>query len=375
MRKTFFMFVGALAVGLVMGPVLGGTAHALTGEGTAGASLTEEQKNEKRLLFSQYVEEELARREKKKYEERAKQPETRDKFTLINKATALYGYDSNANLDSSRRGDVFHQDTVEGAFKIDRPEFKPFVWPGKIGITWSSEYLDYDSNNSLDSHITTVTGLTEERLSDKFSLKFNYDFSVVRYLNNDQSNYFGNKLKTTLAHNLTNVFSHSFFAAVDSKNFRDRKSSTVENLPSDDNRRDWGTEIGYGARLIPRPTTFIGVTTALKTNQSSDSYNDYNDYDSWKLNGYVYHQFNEKFSAVGFSGYDHKAYDNRRFLKIAGDIRTEEDDFYYAGGYLYYDLTKHWQATVQYLYKENLSNDASQEYTGYTLNTGLSLIF
>ncbi len=354
-------------------PLLSSPANAAEGSGT---NLSEEQKLEKRLLFNQYVEDELARKEREKYQKKAAaQPEQKEKQMWISRITSAYGYDSNANLDSSRRGDFYLQETFEGDFKIDRPVFKPLIWPGKIGIGWNSELIHYNSYGSLTSHITTVSAYTEEKLNDKLTLKLNYDFSVVRYLTNDQLDYAGHKFKPTVTYLISQHFSHSVYASIGAKNFRDRKSSTPNNLLTDDNRRDWDAEAGYGLKWTPSQTTFIGVNTGVKMNRSNDAFNDYNDYAGYKLGGYIYRKLDDRFSLVAFTGYDHKDYDSRAFVKVPGELGIEKDDFYYVGGYFYYDINPHWQANLSYLYKENISSDASQDYTGWILSSGLALIF
>ena len=341
-------------------------AHA---DGSSIHTLNEEQKTEKRLLFNQYIEDELERARKKKSSEG--QPPA--KKNLISRVSAAYGYDSNVNLDSSHRGDQFFQATAEGSFDFVRRANFPTPWEAKMGLTGYAEYLAYESMEGSDYNSSTLSGFTEERLTPQSALKLQYDLNIVRYMNNDQLTYLGHKFKSTLMHYPTQHFSHNIFVSYERKDFRDRKALSVSDLPLDRLRKDDYYEAGYGTRYYPTDRTYLGATLAWKWNDSNDLFHDFSDYDGYKVNGFIYQKLTGRFSVVGFLGYDHKDYSARTF--ITGSDRTEKDDFYYYGGYVYHDLNKNWQAFLSYLYKQNNSNDPAQEYVGYTSGAGLNLTF
>lgn len=338
-------------------------------EDSQSNTLTEEQKNEKRLLFSQYVEEQFEQAKKKKAEE----AQAATQKPLITRVSSSYGYDSNVNLDSSHRGDAFYQGSAEGSVEFGKSIALPLPWEGKSGVKWYTEVLAYESMEASDYHTSTITPFVEEKLSPQLNLKMTYDLNIVRYFNNDQLTYFGHKFKPTLTHYTTQHFSQNTFASYELKYFRDRRALSPSSLPLDGTRRDDYYESGYGVRYYPTDKTFMGITAAWKLNDSNDLYHDTNDYDGYKINGFIYQKFNDRVSAVGFVGYDRKNYPSKTF--VTGSAVTEKDDFYYWGGYAYYDLNKNWQAFLSYLYKQNNSNDPAQEYVGYTSSGGFNLSF
>lgn len=349
-------------------------ASSLVHAAELATTLSEDQKTEKRLLFNQYVEDELARAAKRKYEQQKQKRVDEVKTPWLSKFSVVTGHDNNVNLTSMRKGDGYFQETAEGFFKFDRPEIRPLVWPGKIGVNWYGEIFNYGSITATDYETLTISAFTEDKFNETISLKTAYDFTLIHYDYNDQLNYSEHKIKPTLIHALAKGLSHQVFVVGDVKLFRDRMAVNEAYLPDDDFRRDHYYEAGHGVRWSPNPETYIGTTLAWKKNDSNDKFNRYNDYDGYKANGYVYRKLTERFSTVVLGGYDHKDYRSRLFTADRVS-QTQADDFFYAGSYLYYDISANFQATISYLYKQNYSNDASMEYSGATVSGGLSINF
>ena len=360
----FFLAIPVVFCLFILKPYFATAAETETGV------LTAEEKAEKRLLFNQYVEDELARAEKKKYEERQA---AATKKLLISKATMAYGYDNNVNSDSNREGDGFFQEIFEGSFKIDRPDIKPFVWPGKIGVNWYTEFYNYETHEASSYNSNTLTFFTEEKPNSNFTLRLSYDLNLLRYPDSDQLTYWSHKFKPTLTQVLTPNLSQNIYTSYELKEYRDKFTLSPANLPQSDHRDDKYYELGYGLRALFWEKTYLGATTAYKRNDSTDAFNDYNDYSGYKITGYVYQEFTKKYSAVIFSGFDDKHYDSRP--RSATVNLPEIDRFTYVGGYFYVNFTKNWQGFFSWMYKENNSNVPLLEYADNTTSTGLSYTF
>lgn len=332
------------------------------------AELTDQQKSEKRLLFNQYVDQEVQKMKQKKTEEEA----AAKNKPWLSRFSSAYGYDSNVNLDSSRRGDGFFQEQVEGFLEFKRPA-TPLTPQGKMLFEWYAEFFDYENTESLNYQNADLKLSTEDPLANNFSLRWLYDVNYIRYTHNDQLTNFDHKFKASAIHTLTRQLNHQVYISYDLKDFRDRKALDSEDLPSKHGRDDDLYELGYAVRWAPTDSTFLGTTVACKLNDSNDQYNDISDYEGYKLNGYIYQKLGAAFSTVFFAGYDHKDYPSKVFE--VGSSAVQRDDFFYLGDYFYWDIANHVQAFLSYLYKQNYSKDSSQEYSGYTVSLGLSLTF
>ncbi len=363
-RKNPTLFI--LAVSLLIFTLSSKNAWS---EGESASDLTIEQKQEKRLLFNQYVEDEIARREKEKY----KNKQEEQKKTWISKVSSVYGYDSNVNLNSSHRGDGFFQETMEGSFKIDRPSIPAIASAGRLGVNWYNEFYEYENTETLSYQTSSISVFTEEKINPKLKLKLAYEFSNLRYYHNDQLNYYGHKAKPTFTYYFSDHLSVNFYTSYEYRDYISRKALDNANGPSGEGRVDGYYELGIGPRFYPTDKTYIGGTLALKWNDSNDAFHQYNDYDGWKANGFIYQKLNDRFSTVALAGYDYKNYASRTFQ--ADSAETEEDRLFYLGDNLYYDFNKNWQVFCSYVYKQNDCNDPLLEFSGYTMSAGVNFTF
>ena len=324
----------------------------------AVADLTEEEKIEKRLQFNQFVEEELARAESERSSAGT------DKLWKFSSSSS-YGYDSNVNLDSMRRGDGFFQQIFEGGAEK--------TWgPGRWRLKGSAEFFKYDNHESSDYRSLILAPSFETQIAPKTDFKLQYELNSFHYIQNADLNYLGHRLRPSISYQYNKKFTQTFYTLAEWKDFGTRKALTAADTDSDHLRSDKGYEAGTGLRFSPDTKKVLGVTVAYKTNDSNDLFHDFNDSEGMKLSGYAYFQLPRKFSTIAYGGYHFKKYEARTFL--TGSDETQEDDFFYLGNSLYYDVSPSWQVVFSYLYKQNYSNDPAQTYSGYTLTAGMNLM-
>lgn len=362
------MFVLMVALGAALPAVSWADA-----ETDRSAVLSQEQKEDRRLLFNQYVEEEITRREREKYRTR---PAQKKQKIWVAKFSALYGYDSNVNANASRRGDGYFQQTLSGSFKVDRPDLPFLPWSGKLGFSGYLDFYNYENFEASSYQTTLLSVFTEEQLTERLQLKLAYELNALRYPDNDQLTYFGHRIRPTLTVFVSKSSSLSFYALHEWRDYRDRKAIDESNLPQEDGRDDRYMEAGINPKYYPDARTYWSATAAVKHNDSNDVFRDYSDYDGWKANTIFYRKLGGPVAAALIGGYDFKQYKSLTFSTFEnGPFETQADHLFYGGLYLYVDLRDGWQATGSYLYKQNESNNPRLDWSGYTMSLGLNRSF
>ena len=330
--------------------------------------LTQQEKTEKRLQFNRFFEEELAREKRKAREKSGGVSPAAEKNWSIS-LTPSYGYDSNVNLGSPRKGDTYTEEIIEGRIRLNHPGIL-FFGPGNWGMGGSSDFFNYTHMVSTNFNQTVFNGFVDSKITPEATFKLSYDLGSVNYDHDNQLSYSSHKFKPSIAYAWNKQWVETFYNTIEIKDYSKRRALMADDFPSEKERRDVLYEAGTGFRFIPEKTKIFSVTAGYKKNNSNDSFNDFNDYQDLKVLGYAFFQLSQNFSAVAYGGYDYKRYDGRSFLSTAD--RRETDSFFYSGGTLYYDFWKFGQLFASYLYKQNYSNDPSQNYSGYTISSGIT---
>ena len=336
------------------------------------SALTQQEKIEKRLQFNQFVEEGLAREERRKIRRTARPAIAQPEKNWSISATPSYGYDRNVNLDSQKKGDTFFEEAVEGKISFQRPEAS-FLGAGRWGLRAGGDRLNYTHEKNANYQQLTAGAFMDSRLSEKLVFKLDYDLSHLDYPHDKQLKYLSNKFKPVLSYAWNDQWLQTFYHTYEFKDYSSRRALTADNLSQKKDRFDFYFESGTTLRFIPRKDRAFGGSLGYKRNNSNDLFHDFNDYEGLKTSCYAFFQLSSNASLIGFGGYDYKRYDARTFL-VDSD-RTQEDHFFYLGGTAYYDFCKYYQLFLSYLYKQNYSNAPAQSYSGYTLSAGFTSNF
>lgn len=321
---------------------------------SATSAELDERKNERRLLFNRYYEEQLAAS--------ARTSSGEEKPWALTVGSS-YGYDSNAILESPPVSDRFFRQEIDYAWTRDF-----------YGIDASAEYLTYHEETESDFSAHTIAPFVEFEICPAVRLREQYDFSYLHYPQDEDLRYFGHRLTTTLTHRAGDKFEHSIHHAVEFKDYTDRNALSSVNTGLAKNRDDIYNEVGYSLRLDIFKGTTVGATGVYKRNHSNDVYRDYNDYGAWAASAFVYRELASRVWVVGSTGYDYKRYQARTFFDFLRDRndKPERDNFVYAGASLYYALRDNLTLNVSYLYNRNRSNDIDLVYFGNTVSAGLT---
>ena len=126
--------------------------------------LTQDEKNQRRLQFNQYVETELAKVQQSSL---FNDPD-RDAWDIL--VGAQGGYENNVNLDAEREGDFFHEEFAEITRNFSHEGVGDFFGTGFYGAGLNTNYRSYGDEDTLDYHITTGRLFGESQLTPDFIL-------------------------------------------------------------------------------------------------------------------------------------------------------------------------------------------------------------
>ncbi len=327
-------------------------------------SLTDQEKTARRLQFNQYVESELAAARQRQEQEAKKIW----KFNL----ESNFGYDNNVNLDSSRQGDEYYENNLSGELKLKHPGVG-FLGEGSWGAVSSANFFHYGNFEDSSYSDLGLNPFFDAKLSPKLKFKFNYYLNHIHYERNSSLNYTQNKFKPALSYDFTRKLTGTFYQIFSIRSFATRQALSDSNENLDKEREDIFYEPGVNLKYILNERLVLGAHTAYKANDSNDLFNRFNDYQGMKAGGYANLVLAPRLSTTFYTGYDFKKYTARTF-DVDGLVK-EKDNLLYYGSTVYFEINPTYQWNFSYLYKQNYSNDVSQDYSGHTLSTGLTATF
>jgi len=279
--------------------------------------------------------------------------------------STFQGYDNNASLDSSKQHDTFTQNTfgLGAEYKLsDSSKIKCRL--DETDIT----YWEYTDASLLDA--AAAIGL-EGNPNDNLILYAGYEFDILYYLKNERSNYLGHRGEISLKHLISDVFYQKIGYDYLFKEYSERQARDAAGTRTKD-REDSRHTIKYEIGAYPTDKILLKAKSFYFYNDSNDQYLDYYDYNAYKAALSVIYLITEKFYAYANGGYEFRDYKNRNVLNKNKD---QEDDIWTASCALFYDLTESVSLGANYSYRENSSNDGSQEYAGSIVSAGVYYAF
>ncbi len=284
------------------------------------------------------------------------------RYTTKLLAAAIQGYDNNVFLDPRREQDTFSEGILDASVSCP------------LSGRW-------DVTGGISAHNITYWKATDANLTD-VNLKFGFDGKLpggmtlttyndvefVEYQKNADGNYFGDKVGLVLKQKLPNNFFHSFSYEYLYKNYSDRKAFDGTGQPSGRDRMDSRNTVYYDLGVYLKRSMFK-VFGEYYANDSNDNFLDYYDYDSLRLGSSMIYLLTDKMS-TSFSYY--RQFRNYSGRTIPGDnTRGEKDRTWVTSASVFYDLYKNTSLGLSYSYRQNLSNNPTQKYSGSITSLGL----
>jgi len=143
-------------------------------------------------------------------------------------------------------------------------------------------------------------------------------------------------------------------------------------LKTETRRRDNRNQMNYEIGLHLFNKAILRTTIEFYKNNSNYQFMDYYDYWSFKVRpSFIYSITKNLYTSASFS-YQQRRYDDR--LSSNNDQHVQDNTYVFNTSILY-DLSKSFTVAINYSYRENVSNDSLQKYSGSIVTGGLYYSF
>jgi len=288
---------------------------------------------------------------------------------LLFYADAYEGYDNNVNLDSQRKEDAYTEIDIQMGYKY------PFnsVFGATLNYYLNSlNYYDvtdatyYDNNLALD--------LDTNLFDKKAKLTWENAAGYIYYPHESTSTFFSYDSQLGLKHSLTKTFSHKLSYDFIFREYPDRKAGDGRGAARETNRKDIRNSIAYELSGLLVRDIFVRFNNQYYVNDSNDQYMDYYDYWSYRATlTAMMPLLTKRLYGLVTLGYQRRDYGSRQLVDDAS--KTERDNTYEGGSSLIFDITKKFSMSLNYLYRQNESNEPSEKYSGSMISAGLHYAF
>jgi hypothetical protein len=277
-------------------------------------------------------------------------------------AAAIQGYDNNVFLDPRRAQDTFSEAIVDAGVS--------YPLSGRWDVTGGISAHNITYWKETDANLTDVDlkfGF-DGKLPGGMTLTAYNDVELVEYQANADGNYLGDKVGLVLKQKLPNNFFHSFNYEYFYRHYSDMRTLDASGMISDRKRQDSRNTVYYDLGVYLKKTMFK-VFGEYYYNDSNDNFLDYYDYQSLRLGSSMIYLLTGKMSA-SFSYY--RQFRNYSGRTIPGDAtQAEKDRTWVSSASLFYDIYKNATLGLSYSYRQNLSNNPTQKYSGSITSLGL----
>ncbi len=276
--------------------------------------------------------------------------------------TGVYsGYDSNVELSNTRKGDIFQ----EFLFSAD---YRKFISP-KTKIE-----VDYDLNATNYNEITDAARLLNHfrmgvyRKLGSYTLGTGYDLGISYFPENEEGDFFFHKGFVSIKKDISRLTSHQVQFIYGYKDYpHNRALSDYISTFQDKDRRDRRLTAEYSLDSILTPRLLAGFSASFSTNNSNGRYEDFYDYKAYQLQtSFAYKLIDNLYLRSGIF-YMRKNYATRT---VTSGNYEQKDNLYAANLGLIWRLAANDSISLEYIYRENSSNDSLAEYSGNVITCG-----
>ena len=280
---------------------------------------------------------------------------------VTNMLAVSLGYDNNTHLDPTRKGDVFNQTFFRTNFT------SPITRDKKVNGILGYELMSllYSGESTLDIIKNSFSASIDNKINKEWEVSSGYRLDVYSYVNSASDNFFENAVHGEIKENLPFKMYHQLGYELGIKSYPSRHIRTLdatdEITDSDKKRYDLRNTVDYEVgKYFPKDLFKLGYQ--FYNNNSNEMFLKFYDYDSHKVSVSLTHLFNDKvFGFLSFAR-QYRAYLSR---SITLDPATKENDkTYLLATALYYNFNKSLTLGFSYTYRQNVSNDPIENYSG-----------
>ncbi len=272
---------------------------------------------------------------------------------FYSQAGLSFGYDSNVNLSPDRKGDLFEEALY--SLQMEKPLFESQTF-----------ILNYDLDALTYNEITDASSIlnhfrfTLDTKSPVCSFGFGYDLGILYYPYGRNGNFLFHRGFLYLRKEISPNTYHMLTAEYGIKEYTYRKAlsdsiSTFQNKERLDRRES----LSYGINSSLTDRLFAQAGVKFSVNDSNAKYLSFYDYKTYELFLSAFYQLSENLILSPELGYRKKIYDSRT---VTNGNYKQKDALYSAGIGLIYKLNDKDRFSLDYIYRNNSSNDSFSRY-------------
>lgn len=287
-------------------------------------------------------------------------------YKLSQRAGLFFGYDSNVNLGTFRKGDIFE----EFLYSVDF--IKPWIGDIKFTFDYDLDVLNYNEYIKVSNILNHLRFGFHKKFSP-FRAGGGYDLSIFYYPHNNQGDFLFHKGFLYFRQDISRKIYHKLQLLYGIKDYLERKAmgDTITAL-QDKERLDRRWSVEYSLTYFFDRRLLLRYRTKFSINDSNARYVDFYDYKSYKQSLGLDYRIKRDLYLISNFIYIRKNYKSRTVT--LRDYR-EKDNLYAATLGLLYRLNEDNSLSLYYTYRENSSNDSLQEYSGSVITVGWQYYF
>jgi len=287
-------------------------------------------------------------------------------YELYSTAGVFTGFDSNANLDGERKGDVFEEFLYSLAFAKKFTDGLKFTFDYDLDTLNYNEYTDV---SSITNHMRF--GLANK--SSPLTLGTGYDLSIFYFTHDSESNFLLHKAFAFLRHDISRKTYQKIEFTGGYKDFTEEKAmgDTAGSL-QDKDRLDRRLEAEY--RIVSKlsPRLQAGFRFRFTRNDSNARFQDYYDYKSYAQTLSAEYRLTSVVELFSDFTYTRKNYKTRATLD---GTSKERDNLYITDAGIRYKLNRDNLISLYYTYRDNGSNEDTERYCENMVTCGWQYYF
>ena len=281
-------------------------------------------------------------------------------------ASAGYGYESNVNLDGSREGDSFTEQS--GGINF-RPRLRPWL-EGEL----SYDFLADEFHTLTDSNLQSHTGKAILRVEPhrRIQLEVAGEAALLYFPRDEDNTFLDQRLRTQLSWAHLSWLTHRVgwlfqYREYDTRRARDPDQVKLNGLGREDRRH----VASYEMRLR-FPKTFARLAAEFYRNFSNDHFQDFYDWEDFRFRGSLTRVLGSRWIASVNASHERKNYQSRSVPVIAV---AERDNLLTVAGSLIYQLNEKASLSYSLTYRYQDSNDPRLDFTDWVHQAGVTLSF
>ena len=282
-------------------------------------------------------------------------------------AGVIQGFDNNVNLDPERRKDGFLETSLntEAAYNYTddiRLEVE----------NYTTDILYYNVNDANLLDFYNRAGLELDLFDDAVVISADYALDYVWFPCDKDGTYYGNYAMVAVKHNISADLYHEVGYKFLYKSYTHDKTLGSNGTRTDDYRSDFRNSMDYEAGLYIADKVMISTNVQFYRNNSNYQYFDYYDYWSFRIRPSLTVNVTDKLYLTGNFSYQRRNYDDRLSSENSEHVHDNTYSFNLSA---LYELTKSFTLTTGLSYRENVSNEPLQKYSGTIITAGLYYSF